>query len=774
MNKTTQFFKKNIFKLGIAASAALWILDTLVDSIGTTGIQGQDFFQHLLFPDLVNGIRRLFGLGFVLAFSAYAQGIFSRRNQPDRTQPDQAEQWRWTFEHCGDFVLVLDPERDEILDANPEACARLGFTLDELCSKKILEIYPDNSSNFQGLTRTLLEQGEQKSEAFFCQTKTGQRIPVALLASSIIVKGRRCIIALHQDKSEQKREESFHHLSDTVFKNANEGILVTDANGTILSSNPALSRLSGYSNDELMGQNARILKSGKHKKKFYEDMWKGIETNEQWEGEIWNRKKNGEIYPNRLAITAVKDPQGSLSHYIALFSDMSLSKQAEEKLHLQTHYDPLTGLANRVLALERLAQAIKNNRRMKGRAALLLVDLDRFKQVNDTFGHTGGDEILQQVARRLVSCLREIDTIARSGGDEFLIVLTNANRPDGPSVVAQKIITKMAQPFSLQGQEVFLGSSIGIAITPEDGDEVMSLLRNADLAMVKAKTEGSNRFRLFSGEMEKEARSRAIMEWDLRRALENKEFIIHYQPVFDLNTLETIALEALIRWKHPDKGLLAPGHFIRIAEESELISEIGKWILKAACTQVQQWREQNAYTGAVNVNVSTRQMVFDDFRTVVVDALNESGLPPECLTLEVTESLMLDAREDPIAKLNKLKELGIKLAIDDFGTGYSSLSYLWRYPIDDLKIDRSFILNIESDKNKQHLVSAIVRMGQSMKMKVVAEGVESQGDLMWLIDLGCDAAQGFYFSKPIPAEHFEKILKESGGKPAFPIRSTLS
>jgi len=771
MTKTPAPFEDHIFKIGLAFAALIWIAESLIYAISRNG---QGFLKVWILPDPMEALRRCLAVGVILGFSVMLQRVFRRHKQNNVTLGQREAQFRKILDSSCDAVLICDPTQETILDASPKACEMLGFTEAELRDKTLSEIYPNRMSEIRALIGSALKNGPVLTEKLNCQTKEATSIPVEVSVAAVVFEGKSCILVLVRDLSVIKREEAFHHLSITVFKNASEGILVADAAGTILSVNPAFSRVSGYSVKDLLGKNTRILKSGKQDKHFYIDMWNAIKNTDQWEGEIWNRRKNGEVYPNRLALTAVRNEQGEISKYIALYSDMTLNKQVEEKLHFQTHYDPLTGLPNRTLALERLSQAIKQIRRDHGRAALLLITLSRFKQVNDTFGHNGGDLILQQVAKRLASCLREVDTVARTGGDEFLVVLVNSIRRDGPSIVAQKIIKKMALAFVLEGQEVFLGSNIGITVVPEDGDEVLTLLQNADIAMTKAKREGSNRFCLFNGEMEKEAKSRALLEWDLRRALDNREFVVYYQPVIDLNTMETISLEALIRWDHPDKGLIPPGAFIPLAESSGLITEMGKWILKAACNQVQQWRNRNGYRGSINVNVSTRQMVFSDFRSVIVEALNESCLPPECLTLEVTESLMLDPKEDPIAKLQELKAFGVKLAIDDFGTGYSSLSYLWKYPIDYLKIDKSFIYKLESDKNKQHLVAAMVRMGQSMKMNVVAEGVETKDDLMWLIDLGCNSAQGYYFSKPIPAKNFESILMKTSGRPSIQSMSVSS
>lgn len=534
--------------------------------------------------------------------------------------------------------------------------------------------------------------------------------------------------------------------------------MVSDPNGNILTINQAFTKITGYSADEVVGKNARILQSGRHTKGFYEEMWQAMTGVGHWRGEVWNRRKNGEVYPEWLSITSVKGSEEETVQYIGLFSDITKLKQDEEKLYFQAHYDPLTKLPNRMLILERLSQAVKRARREKKRAALFFVDLDRFKHVNDSFGHVAGDEILKKAAHRLLSCVRETDTIGRSGGDEFIVVLPDIEGRKEASFVAKKIIEKLSHPFQLEGQEIFLGASVGIAIVPDDSEEEDLLLKNADMAMYKAKASGRSTFCFFSDKMEEIAKARTRLEADLRRALDKGEMTLYYQPIVDLHTLKTSSLEALVRWNHPGRGLLLPGEFIPLAEESGLINQIGEWVLVTATRQVGRWQDQFGFQGAISVNMSSRQFMYEDFCSTIIQALDQSGLSPEYLTLEITESLMLDSVEEVLKKLQTLKEIGVRLAIDDFGTGYSSLSYLNKYPIDFLKIDQSFITNIASNPKKRPLVEAALRMGQSMQMEVIAEGVETQEVLSYLRLLRCDAAQGHYFSQPLSENAYEAVL----------------
>ncbi|GEM_PF-7118459 len=548
------------------------------------------------------------------------------------------------------------------------------------------------------------------------------------------------------------------NLSRAVFDNAREGIVITDARRKIISVNPAFTSITGYTLDDVRGEDPNILKSGRHDDAFYAMIWESIDKNKHWQGEIWDKKKSGAIHAKWLSITAIEDQAGNVQQYIGLFSDITERKTSEKRLHFQAYYDALTGLPNRRLLKDRLSQALNQAKRTETKVGLLFVDLDHFKHVNDTLGHLVGDTVLKKVTQRLCASVREADTVSRSGGDEFQIVLPNIASQKEALFVAKKIIEQISDPFQIKGREVFLGISIGITLAPDDGMETDTLLRNADMAMYKAKSLNRNTYYFFSEHMEKIAKQRAILEWDLRRALSNRELLIFYQPIIDLHTLKTVAVEALLRWQHPEQGLLLPKQFIPIAEETGLIRDIGTFVLQTACRQMCTWHRHGKIKTALSVNMSSHQFLFNDFMAPITEALETSGLPPELLIIEVTESLTLDPVEKVVHKLSQLKKIGIGLAIDDFGTGYSSLSYLARFPIDRLKIDKSFIQNIACNPQKTDIVEAIIRMGQSMKMEVIAEGIEKEEELNCVKALGCNAAQGFYFSKPLSVEGYDKVL----------------
>ncbi|MFQ5543294.1 MAG: EAL domain-containing protein [Nitrospiria bacterium] len=682
----------------------------------------------------------------------------SERKAAETMLRDSEEQFRVIFEQSSDSILLVDPVDGGIVAFNVNAHESLGYSREDFSRLSIYDIEADEpSAKMRKCLQQVVSENGDSWKTTHC-TKDGQVRDVRISARPISIRGKEFLLSVLHDVTEKTQAERFYRITSAILNNATEGIMVSDPNGNILTINQAFTKITGYSSDEVVGKNARILQSGRHTKGFYEEMWQAMTGVGHWRGEVWNRRKNGEVYPEWLSITSVKGSEEETVQYIGLFSDITKLKQDEEKLYFQAHYDPLTKLPNRMLILERLSQAVKRARREKKRAALFFVDLDRFKHVNDSFGHVAGDEILKKAAHRLLSCVRETDTIGRSGGDEFIVVLPDIEGRKEASFVAKKIIEKLSHPFQLEGQEIFLGASVGIAIVPDDSEEEDLLLKNADMAMYKAKASGRSTFCFFSDKMEEIAKARTRLEADLRRALDKGEMTLYYQPIVDLHTLKTSSLEALVRWNHPGRGLLLPGEFIPLAEESGLINQIGEWVLVTATRQVGRWQDQFGFQGAISVNMSSRQFMYEDFCSTIIQALDQSGLSPEYLTLEITESLMLDSVEEVLKKLQTLKEIGVRLAIDDFGTGYSSLSYLNKYPIDFLKIDQSFITNIASNPKKRPLVEAALRMGQSMQMEVIAEGVETQEVLSYLRLLRCDAAQGHYFSQPLSENAYEAVL----------------
>ena len=551
-----------------------------------------------------------------------------------------------------------------------------------------------------------------------------------------------------------QREDSLR-LAATVFESSAEGIMITDAQQRIISVNPALVAITGFTADDVVGKTPAVFSSGRQDREFYRRLWASIGHDGFWHGEIWNRRRNGEVYPELLTITAVRDASRVVTHYIGSFFDISERKQAEERIHFMAHHDALTKLPNRTLLDDRLRQAIVNSRRRNDHTAVLFLDLDRFKLINDTLGHDVGDRLLDRIAEALQAMLRETETVARLGGDEFIIVIPDLAEVDRVAILARKVIDIVSTPHTIDGRLLHVTTSVGISVYPADGSDPATLLRNADTAMYHAKESGRNNFKFFESAMNLVVQERVTIENDLHAALERGEFLLHYQPQVDCRSGEIIGMEALIRWQHPQRGLVTPYHFIGIAEETGLIVPIGEWVLGEACRQARRWHDAGHSGLRISVNLSARQFQQPDLHERIDAVIRATGIDPTTLELELTESMLM---ADPAAATEVLRELanlGVKMAIDDFGTGYSSLAYLKRFPVTRLKIDQSFVRDLSTDLNDAAIVSAVVAMAVSLKLEVIAEGVETIEQLRYLETHGCHAIQGYYFSRPKPAADFE-------------------
>lgn len=546
-----------------------------------------------------------------------------------------------------------------------------------------------------------------------------------------------------------------------VFDSTIEGIMITDAEGVIQSVNPAFTTITGYRAEEAIGNNPRLLQSGRQDSEFYQNMWQLLAEKGEWHGEIWNRRKSGEIYPEWLSITAIHNIYGNTTQYVSLFIDITEQKANEAKIEHQAYYDTLTDLPNRLLFNERLAMALIKAQRMQWMAAVMFLDLDRFKTINDSLGHHVGDQLLVVVANRLRAAIRDEDLVARMGGDEFTLLLPKINSRKDAEKVADKILHGFSAPISVEGHTLYVTPSIGIALYPDDGEIAETLMKNSDTAMYCTKGEGGNHYHLYQSTMNGEAVQRLAIENDLHGALERHELELYYQPQVDLLSGEIVSMETLVRWHHPELGLISPAHFIPLAEETGLILPIGEWVLASACVQLKAWLDAGLMVKRVAVNLSARQFHRQDLIAMVEKALSDSGLSPEFLELEITEGIVMNDVTANIDTLVRLKAMGVKLAIDDFGTGYSSLSYLKHFPVDTLKIDRAFIRDMSSDSGDEAIVSAIITMAHSLKLRVVAEGVEEKNQLDYLKTQGCDEVQGYYFSRPLPVDEMAKLLLEN-------------
>lgn len=573
--------------------------------------------------------------------------------------------------------------------------------------------------------------------------------------------------------------EEERHLADEklridalVFEESDQAILICDAANRIVSVNRAFSAITGYSLEEVQGRNPNLLSSGEHEREFYRELWAILNESGYWSGEIWNRCKNGKIYPEWLSINAVWDKDAAITHYVGVFSDTTELKAAADRMRHLAHHDSLTGLPNRIMLTEWLKHALARASLAGSELAVLFLDLDQFKLVNDTLGHTVGDELLKATAGRLAGCVRPADMVARLGGDEFVIVLDDVTGSRGAATVAQKIINALAQPLILEQHELVVTPSIGIGLYPDDGGDAETLIKHADVAMYRAKERGRNNYQLFTADMHVRAFERLAMENSLRRALERNEFLLHYQPQIDLGSRRIIGMEALLRWRQP-KGLIPPAQFIPIAEEIGLIIPIGEWVLRTACARNKAWQDAGFAPLRVAVNLSARQFRMHNLVAMVRSALTDSGLAAQCLELEITESIAMDHIEETIAKLDELKAMGVGIAMDDFGTGYSSLGYLKRFPIDRLKIDRSFVRDITTDPDDATIAVSIISLAHAMRLEVVAEGVETEAQLAYLSHHGCDEVQGYYFSPPLATEEFAAMLKAGGRLPEFGLEALV-
>lgn len=562
---------------------------------------------------------------------------------------------------------------------------------------------------------------------------------------------------IDQQASQLRENARELSLAAQVFESATEGIIVTDPENRILAVNPAFTDITGYSEEETLGHNPSFMASGNHKADFYQDMWQRLLSDGSWQGEVWNRRKDGVLFPEWLSLSVVRADDGSVKNFIATLTDISLRKQSEERLRYLAEYDSLTDLPNRRLLADRATQAIRMARHNGQQLALLFVDLDRFKNINDSLGHDIGDRLLCVVGERLKKVVRDGDSVSRVGGDEFVILCPEVNLPDQVANIAQRITQIISAPIELDGHSLACTPSVGIAFFPEDGQDFDTLYRNADAALYHAKAQGRNQYQFFTQKMNKEVSQRLAMENALRLGIQRGELRLVYQPQYCIETGELKGVEALVRWEHPEEGLVPPDQFIPLAEESGLILPLGDWVMKEACHQGKAWLDQGYKTIEIAVNVSAMQFRYG-LVALVEKVLQETGYPAHLLVIEVTESILMEDAEQAAQILRELKRLGVWIALDDFGTGYSSLAYLKRFPLDKLKIDQAFIRDLPHDSEDIAITSSIIALARNLKLLTVAEGVETQSQLDFLNKQGCQIAQGYLLDKPLWPEDIEQRL----------------
>ncbi|WP_179179680.1 phosphodiesterase DibA [Pseudomonas sivasensis] len=574
------------------------------------------------------------------------------------------------------------------------------------------------------------------------------------VALSALVIYFLCARFARAQQLQQPLKENLDRLRQAaaVFDCTREGVLVTDTRGLIVHVNRAFMEITGYQRADVMGQQPSLFKSGRHSSNFYQQMFQTLERTGEWSGEIWNRRKSGEIYPQWQTIRVIHDDQGHISHYVAVFSDISAIKDSEHELAHLAHHDPLTDLPNRLLFTDRAEQALASAQLHKRGCALLLLDLDHFKIINDSLGHNVGDQLLKLVGERLNTLFGPGVTLARLGGDEFAVLAESCSQVMQAAALAQRMLDVMKQPFIFDGHQLFISASIGISLFPNDALSAEQLLRNADSALFKAKSVGREGYALYTEELTAHAQNRVEIASELRRALDQQELRVYYQPVHDLQGSRLVGVEALVRWQHPERGLVPPGEFIPIAERTGLIADIDAWVLEQACRQMCQWLADGVLLSFIAINVSSRLFARRELYEQVAQVLHATGLDPAFLELEVTESAVMDDPEEALEQLHRLRELGLRLAIDDFGTGYSSLLRLKRLPVQKLKIDQGFVAGVPWDDDDAAIVRVVIALAKSMGMQVHAEGIEQMEQARFLLEQGCDLGQGYWFGKPMPAQ----------------------
>ncbi|MGZ8190538.1 MAG: EAL domain-containing protein [Methylococcaceae bacterium] len=657
-------------------------------------------------------------------------------------------------------MWVFDLQTLRFLAVNDAAINHYGFTKEQFLSMTIVSICP--VEDIPKLREALAHSDKScidGAEVWRHRKLDGTLIDVEITCHNLNFGGVNAQMVLAYDISARLKTEAQLKLAAKVFKQSSEGFVITDADCNIISVNQAFTNITGYSEAEVIGQNPRILSSGYQNQDFYVAMWESMDRQGYWQGEIWNRRKDGHIYPEWLSLSTVVDANGKITEYIGTLTDITERKASEEHIRRLAHFDPLTGLPNRTLLIDRVNQAISMAFRSQAPLVVMYLDLDHFKTINDSLGHRIGDELLIAVAGRMTMAVREEDTVSRQGGDEFILILSNTDA-NGAAHVAEKLLAAIIQPYQIGQHELVVTPSIGIAIYPGDGNNFEALSQCADLAMYRAKHDGRNCYRFFTAEMQERSARILKLENALRRALDQGQLTLHYQPQISLHSGQVIGAEALLRWRHPEWGMISPEEFIPIAEDRGQIMQIGEWVLRTAARQLKTWMASGLAPMIIAVNLSAMQFRQAGLPMLVARILDEEQLPAHYLELELTESAAMNDPIGAIAVIDKMFECGIGISIDDFGTGYSSLSYLKRFKINKLKIDQSFVRDLTEDPDDKAIVTAIIQLSRSLGFQTIAEGVETEGQLAFLREQGCDEVQGYYFSKPLTADRFEQFVRE--------------
>jgi diguanylate cyclase (GGDEF)-like protein/PAS domain S-box-containing protein len=718
-------------------------------------------------------LLRQSGTPFVLFTSLMLYGVLRSRQLRLAAQGEKLRVWRLleALANSSSDAIYAKDVQGRYLFVNREACRLLGRSKDRILgtyayagaaaaalpAAQIAKMASDDQAALQA------EQPIQVEATL--QTRDGERVYLSTKGALRDLDGNTLgVFDISRDVTNLRREEARWHRWAMAFENIRDGVIITDSRCCIQTVNAAFTTITGYSAFEAVGSPVNLLQSGRHTAEFYGQMWAALRDRGHWQGEVWNRRKSGEIYPQWLTISAVRDAStGENTHYVGVFTDVTRRKDTEAQLERLAHYDPLTQLPNRVLLHERLQQTLLRTQRRGATTAVMVIDLDGFKTVNDSLGHPAGDELLVCVAKRLQARLHADDLLGRLGGDEFLVVLEDCRSPTDVATLADSLLTALAAPVRLScGLDAYVTASIGISLHPVDGSMgVVELLRDADAAMYRAKEQGRNRFCFYTSNMNAEAVARLEIEAALSRSLERGELLLHYQPKVDALSGRVASAEALLRWHRTDVGLVPPAQFIPVAEQSSLILDIGAWVIDEACRQIRAWMDAGQEVVRVAVNVAARQFAAGDLDQVVAQALQRHRVDAQWLEVEITEGMLITDPNAAIGMLQRLKALGVKLSLDDFGTGYSSLAYLQHFPLDALKIDQSFVRRIGDEPDGAALVDAVIALAHRLHLRVVAEGVETAAQSDYLSQHGCDEMQGYHFGRPASPEALQQLLKRS-------------
>ena len=658
-------------------------------------------------------------------------------------------------------IVLYDAQTGAIRDCNKTAALLFGLTVDHFKTLNFaaLHLEPSAAEAFNSLGELELQSRDQFFTEWPLRRADGSVFPAELRLRPHHIEGEALYLLTIDDLTRQQEYEDSLALAQQVFDNAAEAVMITDAENRIVRINSAFTRITGWTAEESLGRNPSFLSSGKQSPEFYREMWQTLSEAGVWQGEVVNRRRSGQYYPEWLSISTVRNRQGKVTHYLAIFSDISERKRAEGLIHRYSWFDSLTDLPNKALLIDRINQAIIAAQNEGKPLYLLAFNLNRLKHINDSLGHNIGDEVLKIVAQRLVKATREGDTVSRVTGDDFVVVVPRLSQPHRAINLAERLVESINAPMDIQGNAIHITANAGLSVFPADGTEPDTLLMNADAALNHSRTQGQNKIAFFEPHMNAAILEKINLQGELTAALANRQFLLHFQPQLDLQTQRLTGVEALIRWQHPERGLVSPAVFIPAAEELGLIVQIGDWVIDEACRNLARWRQRGLTELCVAINLSAHQFAHTNLVQTVRDAIVRHGVPPERIELEITEGVAMHDADEVLTRLHELKAIGVQISIDDFGTGYSSLAYLMRFPVDKLKIDQSFVRDMGNSSEADSIVRAIVALAHGLSLAVIAEGVETDAQLDRLKHIGCNEIQGYLLSRPLSFDDVSQWIK---------------